>query len=234
MYTDTFIMLFNSLHSIMDQTIIQKTVEFVQKTLDNAEWWHDWRHIYRVRNTAKNIAAHEDADRLVVELGALLHDIAEPKFHNGDEELWCRIAREFLTSIGVTEDVIIHVENIIAHISFKNSFTQDSQTFYSKELAIVQDADRLDALWAIWIARTFNYWGYAWRELYNPAIKPNLSMTKEEYKKSTAPSINHFYEKLLLLKDKMNTDTGKRIAENRHRYMEQYLEQFFKECEWIL
>jgi len=212
---------------MIPSTIIPQTIEFVKATLAYAEGGHDWWHVYRVWQLSKRIAETEQADLLVVELGALLHDIADSKFHDGDEEAGPRKAREFLTGIGVEESVILHVENIITNISFKGGNT--AQTFKSTELDIVQDADRLDAMGAIGIARTFNYGGFKNREMYNPGIKPNLNMTKEEYKASTAPTLNHFYEKLLLLKDRMNTSTGKQLAEHRHRFMEQYLSEFYLE-----
>jgi len=208
--------------------IINKTVQFVRTTLQNAEGGHDWWHIHRVHTNAKLIAASENCDLLTVELAALLHDIADSKFHNGDEEIGPAIAGDFLRSLNVDEHVINHVQQIIRHISFKSGF--DKLSFQSPELSIVQDADRLDAIGAIGIARTFNYGGFKGREIYNPEIKPNLKMSKEEYKNTTAPSINHFYEKLLLLKDKMNTVTGKKLAEQRHAFMETYLQQFFMEC----
>ncbi len=212
----------------MDQKIvIQSTVDFVKMTLLNAEGGHDWWHIHRVWQSAKNIAESEKADLFVVELGALLHDIADSKFHNGDEGIGAQKAREFLSALAVDEETIVHVENIINNISFKGG--KQEQQFKSIELDIVQDADRLDAIGAIGIARTFNYGGFKNREIYNPGIKPDMNMTKEQYKNSTAPTINHFYEKLLLLKDRMNTNTGKSMAEKRHRFMEQYLEEFFNE-----
>jgi uncharacterized protein len=207
--------------------IIDKTVSFVRKTLENAEGGHDWWHIHRVCTNAKRIAQNEECDLLVVELGALLHDIADSKFHNGDEEIGPKTAGEFLQSIQVEPATIEHVQQIIRHISFKSGF--DKAAFRSKELDIVQDADRLDAIGAIGIARTFSYGGFKGREIYNPEIQPNLNMSKEEYKNSAAPSINHFYEKLLLLKDKMNTLTGKQLAAQRHQFMEMYLNQFLNE-----
>lgn len=209
--------------------IIEKTVNFVQETLKNAEGGHDWWHIQRVWTNAKLLARTEDCDILTVELAALLHDIADSKFHNGDEEIGPATAGKFLTSINIDADTIIHVQQIIRHMSFKASF--DKATFHSKELAIVQDADRLDAIGAIGIARAFTYGGFKDREIYNPNIKPNLNMSKEEYKNTTAPTINHFYEKLLLLKDKMNTQTGKQLALQRHNFMESYLEQFYSEVQ---
>jgi len=213
-----------------NQTIVDKTVEFVKETLAQAEGGHDWWHIYRVWKNAQHIAREEgDVDTLIVELGALLHDIADSKFHGGDEEIGPKTAREYLNSLSVDADVVEHVENIVRHISFKGSL--EGQKWMSPELEVVQDADRLDAVGAIGIARTFNYGGHKGRALHDPNIKPNLVMTKEEYKNSTAPTLNHFYEKLLLLKDLMNTNTGKVMAEGRHAFMEQYLEQFSAEWE---
>jgi uncharacterized protein len=208
--------------------IIEKTQYFVRETLALAEGGHDWWHIHRVWINAKHIAANEDTDLLVVELAALLHDIADSKFHNGDEEIGPQTAGKFLRELNLDEAIITHVQQIIRHISFKASFNKAA--FHSKELEIVQDADRLDAIGAIGIARAFSYGGFKGREIYNPEIKPNLNMTKEEYKNSSTPSINHFYEKLLLLKDKMNTPTGKQVAEQRHHFMETYLQQFYLEC----
>lgn len=209
--------------------IISQTVEFVKQTLANAEGGHDWWHIYRVWKSAKELARNEKVDLFVVELGALLHDIADSKFHHGDEEVGPRLGREFLSSLSVDEQTILHVENIITNISFKGG--KETQKFKSLELDVVQDADRMDAIGAIGIARTFNYGGYKNREIYNPGIPPNLNMSKEEYKNSEAPTINHFYEKLLLLKDRMNTNTGKVMAEKRHAFMEIYLNEFYEEWE---
>lgn len=209
------------------ETVIQKTIDFVKEVLSDAEGGHDWWHIFRVWKISKHIAQTEKVNMFIVELGALLHDIADSKFYDGDEEIGPRKAREFLSSLNVQEDVIIHVENIISNISFKGG--KHTQKFKSPELDVIQDADRLDAVGAIGIARTFNYGGHKGREIYNPEIKPNLNMTKEEYKSSNAPTLNHFYEKLLLLKDRMNTKTGKSMAENRHKFMEQFLDEFYKE-----
>lgn len=210
-----------------NQNIIDKTILFVQDTLKNAEGGHDWWHIHRVWTNAKLIAQTENADLLTIELAALLHDIADSKFNDGDEEIGPRIAGEFLQSIAVDAEVIQHVQQIIRYMSFKSGF--DKPEFNSKELQIVQDADRLDAIGAIGIARAFNYGGFKGRELYNPDIKPDPNQSKEAYKNSTAPTINHFYEKLLLLKDKMNTETGKNLAAQRHQFMEDYLKQFYAE-----
>lgn len=211
------------------EDIIRQTVSYVQKELQGAEGGHDWFHIQRVWTNAKQIAATENADVFIIELGALLHDIADAKFHNGNEEVGPQKARAFLQSLPVDENVIDHVEQIIRHISFKGG--NFAAAFQSPELDVVQDADRLDALGAIGIARAFHYGGFKNREIYNPAITPHLNMSKEEYKSSSAPTINHFYEKLLLLKERMNTASGKKIAEERDAFMRQYLDQFYGEWE---
>lgn len=208
--------------------IIQNTILFVKESLKNAEGGHDYFHIERVYKNALTIAEQEKgANIFVVELGALLHDIADSKFHHGDETIGPKIAANFLKTQDVDAKTIEHVKKIIENISFKGGNFQ--QKFQSLELDIIQDADRLDAIGAIGIARCFNYGGFLNRTLHDPQIKPNLSMTKEAYKKSTAPTINHFYEKLLLLKDKMNTKTGKVMALERHNFMKLFLHQFFKE-----
>ncbi|TNJ47255.1 HD domain-containing protein [Tamlana fucoidanivorans] len=214
-----------------ENQIITKTKIFVKETLNDVEGGHDWFHIERVYKNSLLIAKKEPVDLFVVSLGALLHDIADSKFHNGDETVGPKMAREFLFKQNVDSTIIEHVVNIIKNISFKGGHTP--QTFQSPELDVVQDADRLDAIGAIGIARCFNYGGFKNRALYNPKIKPNLNMTKEVYKSSTAPSINHFYEKLLLLKDRMNTQTGKKIAQERHNYMLAFLEQFYNEWNGI-
>lgn len=214
--------------------IIQNTIQFVKATLKNAEGGHDWFHIQRVLNNAKLIAENEPVNIFIVSLGALLHDIADPKFHNGDETIGPKIAQEFLEEQKVNKVIIQHIIHIINHISYKNSFTKTGEKFTSKELQVLQDADRLDAIGAIGIARCFNYGGFKNRSLYDPEIAPNLRLTKEEYKNSTAPTINHFYEKLLLIRDTMNTTTGKRIAEERHAYMEGFLKQFYEEWNGIV
>ncbi|WP_298779130.1 HD domain-containing protein [uncultured Polaribacter sp.] len=215
------------------EIIIEKTIQFVKKELKNAEGGHDWFHIERVFKNTILIAKEEKVDAFVVSLAALLHDIADPKFYNGDETIGPKIAMKFLKSHNVDVKTSKHVINIIKHISFKNSFDKKGEKFTSKELQVVQDADRLDAIGAIGIARCFNYGGFKNRALYNPEILPNLKMTKEQYKNSEAPTINHFYEKLLLLKDKMNTETGKKIAQERHLYMENFLKQFYDEWKGI-
>jgi uncharacterized protein len=210
-----------------EEEIIAQTEAYVKKELENAEGGHDWWHIDRVRRNARVIVRSETANPFVVELAALLHDIADPKFHDGNEDVGAEKASSFLQSLSVDEDVINHVRQIIANVSFKGG--NSSAGFSSPEFAVVQDADRLDAMGAIGIARAFNYGGFKGRELYNPEIKPAAGMTVEEYRNSTAPTINHFYEKMLLLKERMNTKTGRRMAESRHQFMEQFLDQFYKE-----
>jgi len=210
--------------------LIQSTIHFVKKTLKGAEGGHDWFHIERVYRNAKLIAKSEKVDLFVVELGALLHDIADAKFHDGDEALGPKKASQFLKSLEVPESIVEHIEKIILHVSFKNSLdTKSEGKFESPELKVIQDADRLDAIGAIGIARAFNYGGFKNRVLYDPTVQPLINQDKETYKKSNAPTINHFYEKLLLLKDKMNAETGKSLAEQRHKFMEEYLQQFYQE-----
>lgn len=211
------------------QHIIDQTINFVKKTLANAEAGHDWFHIERVYKTAQHINASENADELIVALAALLHDIADSKFNGGDEEIGPQKAGDFLESIGVETDIINEVKLIIKNLSYKASLGEIN--YFSNELNVVQDADRLDAIGAIGIARAFTYGGFKNRVLYDPEIKPNLQMTKEEYKNTTAPTINHFYEKLLLLKDLMKTETGKMMAQQRHDFMLAYLDQFYQEWE---
>lgn len=210
---------------------LEQTIVFVKRELENAEGGHDWFHIERVYKNALLIASEENVDEFIVALGALLHDIADSKFHDGDESVGPKKASDFLSEAGVSNNVIQHVVAIIENISFKGGNVE--QKFNSKELDVVQDADRLDALGAIGIARTFNYGGFKNRKLYDPDIAPVLGMSVATYKASEAPTINHFYEKLLLLKDRMNTVTGKRIAAERHDFMEVFLKQFYAEWEGI-
>jgi uncharacterized protein len=207
--------------------LLETTKNFVKQKLENAESGHDWFHIERVLNNSLQIAKTEICNLEVVQLAALLHDIADSKFNNGNESIGPETAKSYLESQKVQTEIVDHVVKIIENISFKGGHKHSD--FNSIELQIVQDADRLDAIGAIGIARTFNYGGFKNREIYNPNILPNLSMTKDEYKNSSAPTINHFYEKLLLLKDKMNTETGKKLAQERHLFMEQFLGQFYKE-----
>lgn len=214
----------------MDSNLVNTTIRFVKKQLQHSEGGHDWFHIERVYKLALRIAEKEaDVDVLVVQLAALLHDIADSKFQDGDETIGPRLAREFLSEQQLAEDQLEQVIAIIENISFKGG--NQAQTYFSKELAVVQDADRLDAIGAIGIARTFNYGGFKNRALYDPAIPPNLHLSKEEYKKNTAPTVNHFYEKLLRLKDLMHTQTARELAAERHHFMEQFLSRFYAEWE---
>lgn len=215
----------------MISSTIKNTINFVQEELKNAEGGHDWFHIERVWKNAQLIAQSEKVNLEIIELGALLHDIADSKFHNGDETIGPNKAAAFLTTQKLPRETIEHIISIIKNISFGGGNRQ--QQFTSPELDVIQDADRLDAIGAIGIARTFNYGGFKNRAMYDPNIQPDLNMSKEEYKKSTAPTINHFYEKLLLLKDRMNTDTGREIAQQRHEFMELYLKQFYNEWNGI-
>ena len=214
-----------------EKEIISKTIDFVKTTLKDAEGGHDWFHIERVWRNAQTIATTENVNMFIVELGALLHDIADSKFHDGNEDIGPEMATGFLLSSGVRGEIIRPVEAIIRNISFKGGNFESN--YQSPELAVVQDAHRLDAMGAIGIARAFNYGGFKNRSLHNPALPPDLNMNKESYKQSSAPTINHFYEKLLLLKDRMNTETGKRLAERRHNFMLSYLEEFYKDWEGI-
>ncbi len=217
------------LTSKQQKAIIHQTEQFVKETLADAEGGHDWWHIYRVWKTSKKIAETEDVDLFIVELAALLHDIADPKFNDGNEDIGPKTASDFLKTQTVSDEEIEHLVHIIKNMSFKNSLGKVD--FHSPEMAVVQDADRLDAIGAIGIARAFNYGGFKNRSIYNPEEKPKLNMSKEEYKKGDSPTINHFYEKLLLLKDKMNTASGKLMAQERHQYMKDFLEQFYGEWE---
>jgi len=215
--------------NIQQEAIIQKTKEFVQKTLEKAEAGHDYWHILRVLKMAKKINAKENGNSFIVQLGALLHDIADSKFHNGDETIGPKIAQDFLESLKVNKKEIEHIVKIIENISFKNTFS--GQIFTSKELEIIQDADRLDAIGAIGIARAFVYGGHKNNLIYDPKFTPKENLSKEEYKKGKTATINHFYEKLLKLKDLMNTSTGKELATERHQFMLDFLAQFYREWE---
>ncbi|WP_051285288.1 HD domain-containing protein [Aequorivita capsosiphonis] len=216
-------------HGAQASEIIKNTINFVKNELKGGEGGHDWFHIERVYKNALLISEEEEVDKTVVALGALLHDIADSKFHDGDETVGPKKARQFLKTQNVSEEIMEHIIKIIENVSFKGG--NKTQSFTSTELEVVQDADRLDAIGAIGIARAFNYGGFKNRKLYDPEIAPKLNMTPSEYKASDAPTINHFYEKLLLLKDRMNTETGRRIAEERHLFMETFLKQFYAEWE---
>jgi uncharacterized protein len=208
------------------QDIITRTADHVRQLL-SAEGSHDWFHTERVRNTALLIAREEPADPFIVELAALLHDVADWKFAGGDQEAGPRAARAWLMSLGVASETVDHVCDIIAGLSFKGAGVETPMP--TLEGRCVQDADRLDALGAIGIARAFAYGGHKGRALYDPNVPPEPHASFEAYKKNTGPTINHFYEKLLLLKDRMSTATSQRLAADRHAYLERFLEQFFAE-----
>jgi uncharacterized protein len=210
-----------------NKTILEKTKNYVQTTLQDDTSGHDWWHVYRVWQTAKYIAKNEKADLLIVELAALLHDIADWKFNDGDLRAGSRVAKKWLAQIDCDDDVITKVCNIIDNVSFKGANVKNS--ILTLEGQIVQDADRLDAMGAIGISRAFAYGGFKRYELHNPETKPILHDSFEAYKNNKGTTINHFYEKLLLLKDRMNTATGKLLAAQRHQFMVDYLEQFFTE-----
>lgn len=212
-----------------NKQIIQQTADYLKEKMTGEGSGHDWWHVYRVWNNAVQIARQETADMFVVELAALLHDIADWKFHQGDEEAGPRAATEWLRKLSVEDAIIDQVCTIIREVTFKGAGVETRMT--SKEGMIVQDADRLDAIGAIGIARAFAYGGSRHREIYNPGRTPENHETFEQYKSSRGTTINHFYEKLLLLKDRMNTEPAKKIALERHKAMEEFLQQFFKEWE---
>ncbi|MFO7671434.1 MAG: HD domain-containing protein [Bacteroidales bacterium] len=210
------------------ETIIRATISFVRESLAGAEGGHDWFHIERVWKTACYIREKEGSgDLLTIELAALLHDISDAKFNGGDEEMGSRMAVDFLVKQGVDPARVKHIESIIRHVSFKGGFPQDQEN--SIEFRIVQDADRLDAMGAIGIARAFNYGGFKNRPMYIPGLPLQEYHDSTAYHKSDAPTINHFYEKLLKLKALMNTETGKRMAQERHDFMLQFLDHFYSE-----
>ncbi len=212
----------------MNNDIIKETLSFVKETLANAEGGHDWFHIERVWKTARFLCKKEEAgDLLTIELAALLHDISDAKFNGGDETLGSRMARTFLEQQELDPEKVEHIQTIIKHVSFKGGFPQDQ--IKTIEFQIVQDADRLDAIGAIGIARAFNYGGFKNRPIHDPQKGQQVYKDSKAYHKSDAPTINHFYEKLLKLKDLMNTETGKKMAEQRHRYMLEFLDQFYDE-----
>ncbi len=211
------------------EEIKARTIEFVKDTLAGDGSGHDWWHVYRVWKMAVHLRESEGGDLLSIELAALLHDIADHKFHGGDLTKGPAVAAAFLRKQGADEALIQRVAAIIGEVSYKGARVAD--TVSSTEAQIVQDADRLDAIGAIGIARTFAYGGSRNRPLYDPAIPPVMHHDFESYRKSENPTINHFYEKLLLLKERMHTPSAKRIAEERHRFMELFLERFYLEWE---
>ncbi len=207
--------------------LVERVASYVKQKFDGEGSGHDWWHIHRVWQMAKHIGAKEGTDMRIVELGALLHDIADWKFHNGDDMAGSREARRLLTEFEADADCIDRVCGIVEAVSYKGAgVTTDMATLEGK---VVQDADRLDAIGAIGIARAFAYGGHTGRLLYDPAVSPVLHQTKEAYFNGKSTTLNHFYEKLLLLKDRLQTDTGKQIAEDRHRFMEEYVNRFLQE-----
>lgn len=211
------------------QNLLQQVAEEVKSRLVEAESGHDWWHIVRVRNTAQQLAQAEGADEFLVDLGALLHDIADWKFHAGDDTQGSVVTHELLGKLGVEKNIVEQVAQIVDHVSYKGAGVETPQL--SVEGKVVQDADRLDALGAIGIARAFAYGGFRNRPMYDPDHKPTLHKTKQEYFQNKGTTINHFYEKLLLLKDRMNTQAGKQLAAERHRFLEEFLDRFYTEWE---
>lgn len=209
--------------------IVKRTADRVAQLLSGEGTGHDWWHVYRVWHNALQIGKRENVDLFIVELAALLHDIADWKFHDGDEKAGSRAAREWLMTQSVDRSVVDHVCQIIDDLSFKGAGVRI--VMKTKEGMVVQDADRLDALGAIGIARAFAYGGHKGQEIYNPEISPTLHRSFEEYKKSNGTTINHFHEKLLLLKDLMNTQMGREMAEQRHEYLLNFLKRFRLEWE---
>ncbi len=211
------------------QTLISKIAAEVKERLEGEGSGHDWWHVHRVWKMAGHIGRPENADMLVVSLAALLHDIADWKFHDGDDTVGPRVAADMLAKHRVPPAIRDRVTAIVAEVSFKGAGVPSIPS--TLEGKIVQDADRLDAIGAIGIARAFAYGGHKGRALYDPGIAPVMHSSKEAYSQSQSPTINHFYEKLLLLKDLMNTHTARTIAKGRHRFMEEYLDRFHKERE---
>ena len=219
----------NAIISMNREQIITRTADHVKGLLDGEGTGHDWWHVQRVWKNAVAIGTEEQVDLFIVQLAALLHDIGDWKFHDGDESVGPKMAKKWLEGLGVNGATIAHVCEIISGLSFKGAGTPTPMR--TREGIVVQDADRLDALGAIGIARAFAYGGSKGREIHNPTVAPVQHASFEEYKKSAGPTINHFYEKLLLLKDLMNTPTARRIAEERHAFMEEYVRRFLDEWE---
>lgn len=208
--------------------LIEKTAAFIEEKFKEEGSGHDWPHIRRVWQVARALARQQPViDQEVTELAALLHDIADWKFHGGDYEAGPRAARAWLASQQVPEATIAHVEQVIREVSFKGLGVETPVS--SPEAAVVQDADRLDAIGAIGVARAFAYGESKGRPMHEPATPPVSHADFEQYKRSTAPTINHFYEKLLHLKDRLHTPAARRLAEERHQFMEQFVAQFLRE-----
>lgn len=207
---------------------VLKSIEKIVKSLFQSEGTgHDWHHINRVKNNALKIARAEGADLYIVELAALLHDIADHKFHDNDLTVGPKRAAEWIVMESGDAELAEKIAIIVSEVSYKGAGVKTPVS--SLEAAVVQDADRLDALGAIGIARAFAYGGYKNRPIYDPEIESTLHDNFEDYAKKGTHTINHFYEKLLLLKDRMNTDTGRKMAEERHKFMEKFLRKFYSE-----
>lgn len=204
-----------------------KAEKFAMNMLRDAEGGHDWNHIERVLENAKKILKKEKADKHIVLLGILLHDIADPKFQGGDETKGIKISSAFLEETGVNKTTKKQIIEIVKGISYKGGYNEVKEK--SKELQIAQDADRLDAIGAIGIARAFNFGGFSGRKIYDPNQKSREYKNVKEYRTSDSSTINHFYEKLLKLKDALNTKTARKMAKKRHEFMVEYLEQFYEE-----
>lgn len=209
-------------------TLLEETIRFAKEKLEQFDAGHDWTHTSRVLSLARRIRELEGAgDKEVIEFAAVLHDIADTKFHQGSEEDGGNMASDFLVEKGFEPRRAEEVRYIINHLSFKKHFEKERAK--SVEFQIVQDADRLDAMGAIGIARAFNYGGYKNRKMYDPEIPPENYESAEAYKSSDAPTLNHFYEKLFKLRDLMNTASGKKLARERHDYMVLFVDRFLKE-----
>ena len=212
-----------------DDEVVGQAAMHVRGVFEGESSGHDWWHVYRVWQSTLRIGQEEGADLFVVQLAALLHDIADWKFHGGDDAAGPTATREWLETVNVAEEVVDHVCSIVRDISFKGSGVATPMA--TLEGKVVQDADRLDAIGAVGVARAFAFGGHAGRAMHEPNLLPEAHQTFEEYKRATGATINHFYEKLLLLRDRMNTPTGRRLAEGRHAYMEGFLDRFFLEWE---
>jgi len=207
--------------------IIDITIKYVKNELKNEEAGHNWWHVQRVFNLATFIAEKEGGNLLIIQLASLLHDIADYKFYNGNEKIGKEKIRNFLTSIQIDNSIIEHIEKIIENMSYKGG--NFKHNFNSLEFTIVQDADRLDAMGAMGIARAFHYGGYKNNEIYHPNMSPKLNLSTIEYLNAKSTTINHFYEKLLLLKNLLNTKTAQKLGEKKHKFMLIFLEEFFEE-----
>ena len=208
-------------------TSVEKIQKLVKDKFLNKEGSHDWFHIERVYNLSTHLHKKEGGDKLIIELAALLHDISDHKYNGGNWHAGAEVAIEIMLQVGISKEIAEKVALVISQVSFKGAQVNDEvETIEAK---IVQDADRLDAIGAIGIARAFSYGGSKNRPLYDPDIKPILHSSKEEYAKSVSHTVNHFYEKLFLIKDLMKTQSGMELAENRHQLMQNFIANFYEE-----